>query len=429
MSEMEFQEHKPVLIEKGPGFAAGLRNLWGYLNIKTATAGVVAGIFGCTGPVLIIMNSAAAGSLTEAQTVSWLFAVYFFGGLISLLLALYYQLPVNGAWSMPGAVLMASALTFYNINQAVGAYFMAGVIVLLLGISGLIGKVMKWLPLPIVMAMIAGAMIRFGTGIVNSLQGAPLIAGSAFAGYLISSRLTKRISPVLGALIVGIGAAGLLGGFSPAVVEVKWIAPRVFMPEFSFSAVLAISLPLAILVVGAENAQAIGVLMSQGYKPPVNAMTVISGLGGIATSFLGGHNANIAGPMTAICCSEEAGETKSGRYAATVLNGVLFMVFALSIGVAVPFIKALPKELVSLLAGLAMIGVLTSALEMAFSEKRFRVGSFFALVIAMSGIVLFKISAPLWALLGGVVISHIVEPQDFSSKLTASQKVVAEAGE
>ena len=41
---------------------------------------------------------------------------------------------------------------------------MAGVIVLILGASGLIGKIMRWLPLPIVMAMITGAMIRFGIG-------------------------------------------------------------------------------------------------------------------------------------------------------------------------------------------------------------------------------------------------------------------------
>jgi hypothetical protein len=44
-----------------------------------------------------------------------------------------------------------------------------GVLVLLLGLSGVIGRVMRWLPMPIVMAMIAGALIRFGTGDLSAL--------------------------------------------------------------------------------------------------------------------------------------------------------------------------------------------------------------------------------------------------------------------
>lgn len=50
---------------------------------------------------------------------------------------------------------------------------MAGVLVLLLGLSGVIGRVMRWLPMPIVMAMIAGALIRFGTGVVTAVGTAP----------------------------------------------------------------------------------------------------------------------------------------------------------------------------------------------------------------------------------------------------------------
>ncbi|KKM11362.1 benzoate transporter [Clostridiales bacterium PH28_bin88] len=403
------------VFEKGPGFSSGFGDLGKHLNNNTITAGIVATIFGCTGPALIIMNSAAAGKLTEAQTISWLFAVYFFGGLLGVLLASYYKQPINGAWSIPGAVMLASALTFFNINQAVGAYFVAGLIVLVLGLSGLIGKVMRWLPLPIVMAMIAGAMIRFGTGIVTSTQKAPLIAGLALVGYLVSQRLTKKVSPVLGALIVGVVAAAAFGGFSFSSLDVKFIAPQIFKPEFSVGALFSIAIPLAALVMGAENAQAIGVLMSQGYKPPINMMTIISGIGGMVTAFFGGHNANIAGPMTAICSSDEAGPNKEGRYVASIVNGITFGAFGLFASAAVPFVKALPKDLISVLAGLAMIGVLVSSFDMAFSTKKFKIGAFAALVIAMSGIVVLKISAPFWALLGGVIISMVVEPDDFKS--------------
>ncbi|MCF6095602.1 benzoate/H(+) symporter BenE family transporter [Thermovorax subterraneus] len=404
---------KEPIWEKGPGFSEGLRDLWSKLNVNTVTAGIVATIFGCTGPALIIMNAAQNGKLTDAQTISWLFSVYFFGGLIGIILGLYYKMPINGAWSIPGAVMVASALPLFPFNEAVGAYLIAGILVLLLGVSGLIGKAMRWIPLPIVMAMIAGAMFRFGLGIVTSTQKAPIIAGAALIAYFAGQRLTKKISPILWSLIVGVIVAFFVGGFKFADVKITWIPPQFFVPSFSVGALFAIAIPLAVLVIGAENAQAYGVLTAQGYKAPINAMTVISGIGGIVTSFFGGHNANIAGPMTAICSSEEAGPDKSGRYAATIVNGITFGSFGLFASVAVPFVKALPSDLVSLLAGLAMIGVLLSAFEQAFSSRKFRYGAFFALVVAMSGITLLKISAPFWSLVIGVIVSLIMEPQDF----------------
>lgn len=401
--------------EKGPGFASGLRDLPKHLNAKTITAGVVAAVFGCTGPALIVLSASSTGSLTPEQAISWLFAIYFFGGIISIGLALYYKMPINGAYSIPGAVMMISALSTFSLNEAAGAYLMAGIIVLILGLSGLVGKVMRWLPLPIVMAMIAGAMIRFGTGIITSTQSTPYIGLAALAGFLILPRLSKKIPPVLGALALGMIAAALVGGLNLGGAEYSFVAPQFVAPQFTLNAFLSIGIPLAVLVMGAENAQAIGVLMSQDYKPPINMMTIISGVGGIITSFFGGHNANIAGPMTAICSSEEAGDKKEGRYVATVINGIIFGAFGLIASIAVAFVSGLPKSLIGIVAGLAMIGVLISAFNEGFSTKKFKVGAFFALVIAMSGITIFQISAPFWALVGGVIVSFLVEAQDFKS--------------
>lgn len=419
---------KEAIWERGPGFAEGLREFPSKLNGFTGTAGTVAAIFGCTGPALIILNSAQAGKLTDVQAISWLFSVYFFGGLLSIILGFYYKMPITGAWSIPGAVMLATALPLFPFSEAVGSYLVAGILVLILGVTGWIGKAMRWIPLPIVMGMIAGALIRFGTGIVTSTQNAPIVAGAALVAYFLGQRVTKKISPVLWALGVGLVAAIAVGQFNFADVKVNWIVPQIFAPSMSVEALFAIAIPLAVLVIGAENAQAFGVLRAEGYKPPINAMTVISGVGGIVTSFFGGHNANIAGPMTAICSSNEAGPDKSGRYAATIVNGVLFGGFGLFASVAVPFVKTMPANLVGLLAGVAMIGVLITAFDQAFSTKKFRVGAFFALIIAMSGITVLKISAPFWALVIPVVISLFVEPQDFATeKKQAAEASIATA--
>lgn len=401
---MKEQNEMPV---KMKGFS---RNL----NISTISAGTLAAIFGCTGPALIIINGASDGGLTQAETISWLFAVYFFGGLLGIFMSLRYKQPIAGAYSIPGAVLVAGGLTQFSLSDAAGAYLAAGIIVFILGITGLIGKVMNWIPVPIVMAMIVGAMIRFGTDMIISIEQAPLIAGIAVLVYLLSARFIKKVPPILLSFAVAIIMSLLMGQFQVQEMDSAFSLPDMLMPTFNLDAIISIGIPLALLVIGAENAQAIGVLMAQGYKPPVNAMTIISGIGGVITSFFGGHNANIAGPMTAIASSEEAGE-KSGRYAAAVVCGVLFAAFGLFAGAVLPFVTAMPKVIIGAVAGLAMIGVLLSSLQDAFSERKFQIGSFFALVIAMSGVSFFDVGSPFWAIIGGVIVSLIIEKADFKA--------------
>lgn len=407
---------KKSIIEKGPGFSSGLKDLKKNLNSKTITAGFVAAVFGCTGPALVVINASTKAGYTTEQTISWLFGIYFFGGLISFIMSLYYKMPIVGAYSIPGASMLATSLVGFSFNEAGGAFIMAGVIVLLLGVTGLIGKVMKFLPLPIVMGMIAGVMLRFGTNIVNSTMTLPIICGSAILGFFLVRKLSKKFSPILGALLLGVIAMVATGGFNSGSFELRYVAPQIVVPVFNVASILSVSIPLAALVVGAENAQAIGVLKGQGYDVPTNAMTVISGFGGIFSGLVGAHNANIAGPMTAICSSSEAGEDKSGRFAAAFANGIFFMSFGLVASYAMGFIKGIPLPLVNVLAGLAMINVLIDAFKDGFGTGNFRLGSFFAFIVGASGVTVLNIGSAFWALVVGVVVALISEKQDFDKK-------------
>lgn len=391
------------------GWVAGLKGLPAALNLNSISAGLVAAIFGCSGPALIVIGAAQAGQLTNGQTVAWLLAIYLLGGIISLFMGIRYRMPITGAYSIPGAAIMVAAFATFSYQEAVGAFIMAGVLVLILGFAGVIGRIMRWVPMPIVMAMIAGAMIRFGIGAVNAVSAAPIIAGSATLAFFLTGRVTRRVPPVLSALVVGLVVTVAMGGLQTGTAAIDFVMPEFTVPVFTLGAFFGIAVPLAALVIGAENAQAIGVLMAEGYKPPINAMTVVSGVGGILAGMMGGHNANIAGPMTAICSSEQAGE-KDKRYGATVVNGVLFGAFGLFAGLAVPWVMALPKALIGVVAGLAMIGVLLSALQGAFGPRLGnQVGAFVAFVVGMSSLNLLGISAPFWALVFGVLASLLAD--------------------
>lgn len=408
-------------------FSSSVKDLRHNLNVNTISAGLVAAIFGCTGPALIIIGGATAGGLTYVQTLSWIFAVYFFSGLLGIFLALKYRQPISGAHSIAGAVLVAGSLTHFTINEAIGAYIIANIIVILLGATGLIDKAMKWIPTPIVMGMIVGVMIRFTTDMISAVTISPLLAGSAILVFLLSSRYLKKVPPVLSALVVAVILAIVTGAFSVQNVQNEFVLPQMIMPAFSLDAIVSIGIPLALLIIATENAQASGVLMAQGYNPPNSAMAVNGSAVGLIASLFGAHAINIAGPMTAICSAKEVGK-KEGRYAASVANGFFFSVFGLFAAFVVPFVIAMPSVIVTVIAGLAMLGVLINSLKTAFSDTKFQMGAFFALTIGMSGVNFFNIGAPLWAILGSLLVSFLVEKSHFASRdKTAKENVETEA--
>lgn len=402
------------LFEKGPGFRSGARDLLKYTNGATLSSAIISTIFGCTGPCLVTIAAAQAAGFTNEETVSWIFGIYVFGGLLGMILALYYKLPISGAYSIPGATLMGTALAGYSFQEAAGAFVLAGIIVLLLGVTGLIGKVMRWLPLPIVMGMIGGCMLKFGTQIITGVNGLPVVCGLAVLAFLLVPRVIKGFPGVLAALIVGVIAAIATNSFAGEAGELAYIPPQLVIPKFNPNLVLSCSLPLAALVVGAENAQAMGVLKAQGYNVPANGMTVASGIGGIISGLVGAHNANIAGPMTAICSSQEAGP-KEGRYAASFWNGLTFAAFGVVGSFAIAFVSFIPTALVNVLAGLAMLNVLIQAFSEGFGTLKYKTGAFFALCVGASGLSFFGIGSAFWALVVGVVVSAICDSKDFKA--------------
>lgn len=403
--------------------STNIKDLRHNINVNTISAALVASIFGCTGPVLNIISGAANGGLTYAQTISWIFAIYFFSGLVGIYLSLKYRQPISGAGTLPGAVLVAGSLVHFSLNEAIGAFLAANLLVLILGASGLIDKVMKWIPIPIVMAMIVGVMIRFATDMITSITISPVLAGSAILVFLLSSSLLKKVPPVLPALMAAVLLAVFTDAFDIQSIQYSMMIPQLIVPAFSLEAILSIGIPLALLIICSENAQASGVLMAQGYQPPNNAMAIFGSSVGLIASFFGGHATNIAGTMTAICSAKEVGE-KESRYAASVMNGVFFSVFGLLASLIVPFVVAMPIVIVNVIAGLAMLGILIHSLKTAFSDSKFQMGAFFALIIGISGVNFFNISAPLWAILGGLLVSFLIETDHFQLRAKVCDQIV-----
>src|SRR5437762_168426 len=174
-------------------------------GVYAATA-VVAFLFSVTGPVAIILSIGAAGGLSEGDIASWLFGGFFLNSLISIGFSIAYRQPLVFLWSIPGAVIVGPALGHLSFPEVIGAFLVSGAAMLLLGLSGWVRRAMDAVPMPIVMAMVAGVFLRFGVGLVLAFRDALCFAAPMTAVFLALSalpRLGRAMPPLIAALVIG----------------------------------------------------------------------------------------------------------------------------------------------------------------------------------------------------------------------------------
>jgi benzoate membrane transport protein len=405
-----------MIMEKGYSLRESLKVLWANINAAGVGTGLVATLFSTLGPGVIVMNAAKQGGLTDTQAVSWLFAIYAFGGLSTMFMALRYRIPVVIAYSIPGAVLLGKVLGQFPLSEAVGAYMVVGLSIFLLTVTGVIKKVVEHIPVQIMLGMVGGVLLSFGVALFTAAITTPDIYGVmiiVFFAALAFKRLAKKVPPIVISMIVGAVLLTYFGLIKPVELTLEFAKPEFILPTLSWQAVLNISIPLFFLVIGVQNIQAVGVLLAEGYKAPVNAMYLVPSIGSMINGLMGAHPAVTAGPSTAICASSASGERKDMRFIAAFFEGVFWFCFALSAKVAVSAVKLLPTQFTAVLAGLAMFDVFGSAFKGAFSGQ-FKSGAVVAFFVAITNLSVLNIGAPFWAIIFGVITSLVVERDDFT---------------
>jgi benzoate membrane transport protein len=397
--------------------AQRIREFPKHLSIASFSSGLIAWLFAVTGPLLIVLQSAEQGDLSSKDTTSWVFAIYAIPGLITLYHAFKFRQPIVYAFSIPGAVLVGASLANHAIPDVIGAYVVTGVLTFLLGIFGVVKKVMRFLPMPVMMGMVSGVLLPFGIGLFHAILKNPLINGIPFAVFLCISfvpGLAKKLPPILGAMAATAILLALTGSIQSSGFSFSIAVPQFYAPTWNWAAMGELVLPLMVTIIAIQNPQAIAVLKNAGYEPPINPLTSWSGIGSIASAFMGGHSASAAGPMTALMSGPEAGPQKH-RYTAAVTVGILFLAFGFMAPFAAAIPTIIPLSTIQMLGGLAMISVLTDSLHMSFSTH-FRKSALFSFLITLSGISILHIGAPFWGLVVGTCTSYLLERNDFKIK-------------
>src|SRR5512139_1616894 len=207
---------RPMPLERPSALTFDLPDLLSGFGGAYLVNAVVAFLFAASAPVAIILTASAAGGLAETDIASWLFGCFFINGLISLAFCLVYRQPLVFFWTIPGTVLVGHALDHLSFAQVIGAYYATGLLMLLRGVSGWLRKCMDLLPMPIVMAMVAGVFLQFGLNLIYAIRDGFVIAAPMTLVFVLLSAvrtLGRALPPLIGALITGIVVIALSGTF------------------------------------------------------------------------------------------------------------------------------------------------------------------------------------------------------------------------
>ena len=390
--------------------------VWRDLSPLIATNGLIGLIFAATGPLAVILSVGAAGGLPEPVIASWIFGVFFLNGLLTIAFSTRWRTPLVFFWTIPGSVLVGAALQHLSFAEVVGAYIATGVLLVVLGASGWVRRAMQAVPMPIVMGMVAGVFLKFGTGLVTAVRDDLVVALPMVLAFLALSarpQWARRAPPLIVALLVGVATIVFTGRIDvPADAGGPVFAAPVWqMPQWSLPAMIELVVPLAITVLAAQNGQGFAVLSQAGHAAPISAVTVGCGAMSVAAAFVGGVSSCLTGPTNALVVS---GGERERHYTGAVVCGLLAVAFGLLAPLVTRWMLATPPVFIAALAGLAMLRVLQAAFVTAFRDRH-ALGALVAFLVTVADVSIAHIGAPFWGLAFGLLVSRLLERADFDA--------------
>ncbi|WP_426113371.1 benzoate/H(+) symporter BenE family transporter [Pseudomonas sp. DSP3-2-2] len=371
-------------------------------SASAIVAGFIAMMTGCTSSLVLMFQAGQAAGLTTAQISSWIWALFMGMAVCSIGLSLRYRTPITVAWSTPGAALLVTSLGGVAYPEAIGAFITCAVLVMICGFTGSFERLVKRLPASLAAALLAGILFKIGSEIFVAAQHRTALVLGMFFTYLIVKRLSPRYA-VLGALLVGVALAGLLGllDFSGFALEVA--LPVWTTPEFSFAATISIGIPLFVVAMTSQNMPGIAVLRADGYEVPASPLISATGIASLILAPFGSHGINLAAISAAICTGPHAHEDRDKRYTAAVWCGIFYGIAGIFGATLAALFAAFPKELVLSIAALALFGSIINGLTVAMTEPKEREAALITFMVTASGLTLFSIGSAFWGIVAGVL--------------------------
>ncbi|MDM0044864.1 benzoate/H(+) symporter BenE family transporter [Variovorax dokdonensis] len=370
------------------------------LSLSAFVAGFVAVLVGFTSSVAIVFQAAQAFGATPELIASWMWALGLGMGLSSALPSLLWKKPVMIAWSTPGAAVLAVAGAGFSMNEAVGAFIVCALLIILCGATGWFERLMNRIPMEIASALLAGVLARFGLQAFQAAQTALPLVLLMLGSYLVARRVLPRYAVPI-TLAVAIAFVAARGEMAWQAVHFDLARPVFTMPQFTWQAAVSLALPLFVVTMASQNLPGVAAIRASGYDMPVSRLISFSGFMTLVLAPFGAFALNLSAITAAICMGREAHEDPARRYTAAVSCGVLYVLIGIFGAAVAGLLTAFPKELVAAIAGLALLGTIGSGLAMAVRGESHREAALITFLVTLSGVTLAGVGSAFWGVVAG----------------------------
>jgi len=366
--------------------------------------------------VLSIVLTAAGPDglgLPERRTETWIVAVYGLPMIPSLVLSLQHRQPLMLTGNVFALIFFLSLGDRVAFDELAGASMVAGAALLLTTLLGATEQLARWIPIPVVHGLIAGAVMPFVVDLFSSLNPSngsaelSIVVASALLGYVLGLRFLRQLPAVLPAFLAGVVAAAVTGSLGALTPSLSLPDVQLLTPKFSWQAILTVAPVVLALLTLQANVPSVLYMRSQGFEPPERAVNVVSGVGTVVGSLLGPVAMSLALPATLVVAGPGAGE-RSSRYRSVAMPIAAGLLIALLAGTAAELAVILPPALLLAIAGLALVPALLAALR-ELSAGPLVLGPLFAFAIALSDLTFLGLGPFFWSLVLGTLTSFFLE--------------------
>ena len=388
------------------------------LSLSAVVAGFVAVLVGFTSSVAIVFQAAQSFGATPAQITSWIWALGLGMGLCSLVPSLLLRKPVMVAWSTPGAAVLstAGAAGSFSMGEAVGAFMVCSLLVILVGATRALERVADRIPMEIASALLAGVLARFGIQAFAAAQTALPLVLLMVGAYLVARRMAGRYAVVF-TLMVGILWALITGQMAWSMEPVRLAMPVFVAPQWSVSAIVSLAIPLFVVTMASQNLPGMAVIRASGYELPVSRLITMTGWASLVLAPFGAFALNFSAITAAICMGPEAHEDRSKRYTAAASCGAIYIVIGLFGALVTGLLTSFPKELVVAIAGIALLSTIGNGLASALRDERHREPALITFLVTLSGITLMDIGSAFWGVVAGSLALFVQQYKQSRSAL------------
>ncbi|MFF9244078.1 benzoate/H(+) symporter BenE family transporter [Streptomyces sp. NPDC014776] len=373
---------------------------------SAVAAGLIAVTVGVTSSAALVFTAAKTAGAGPREIGSWMLALGVGLAVTCVGLSLRYRAPVVTAWSTPGAALLSTSLTGVPMGQAVGAFVFSALLVLVTGVTGWFARAMNRIPVPLAAALLAGVLLRFGTGLFSTMKGNFAIAFPVFALYLLARRFAARYA-VLVALAGGVVASVVAGGWHVDALRVSAATPVFTAPDLDWKVLVSVGVPLFVVTMASQNLPGVAVLRGSGYDVPVSPLMTWTGAVNVVLAPFGAFGLNLSSITAAICTGEEAHPDRTKRYVAAVWAGIFYLCVGVFGATVASLLTAMPHALVLAIAGVGLLATIENSLATALSEKSSREAAVVTFLATASGVTIWGIGPAFWGLLAGALTSLV----------------------